>query len=173
MRRSLTVTGLLNVDTGYVHDFATATIIPGAARSIRLCNQADFFVFVVTNQSGVARGYYEEADVVSFNNQLADHIRGEGARIDAFKYCPHHPEGKIEKYRIVCSCRKPAPGMILELLGEWGIDRQGSFLVGDKTSDLDAAKAAGITGYLYSNDQPLERLVEGILRQQTSSGESQ
>ena len=135
--------GDLNLDKGYVHTIADFEWVPGAREAIRLCNDEGYFVFVVTNQSGVARGLYDESAVLALHNFMNEELAQMGGHIDAFEYCPHHPEAAVPAYRKSCERRKPGPGMILDLLKNWPVDRQRSFLVGNEPSDLAAAAAAG------------------------------
>lgn len=142
--------GVLNVDHGYVcrrEDFAW---IDGAREAVRFLNDSGYLVIVVTNQSGVARGYYEERDIGILHDWMNAELAAEGARIDAFYYCPYHPEGAVARYRQVSPLRKPEPGMILQALEEWPIDPALSFLVGDKEADMVAASRAGIRGHLFA-----------------------
>ena len=125
--------------------------------------RAGFFVFVVTNQSGVGRGYYDEADVEALHAFMQQAL---GDAVDAFRYCPHHPEAAVERYRVRCGCRKPAPGMIENLLAEYPVVREASFLIGDRDTDLAAARAAGIEGVRYI-DGSLDSLVERVLQQRS------
>lgn len=143
--------GVLNVDHGYIYRCEDFEWMPGAKESIRFLNANGYFVFVITNQSGVARGYYTENDVKKLHHFMNDELAKEGAHIDAFYYCPHHPDAKIEEYRQQCRCRKPEPGMILKALDEWPVRSKGeSLFLGDKLSDLQAATAAGVKGVLFS-----------------------
>lgn len=141
--------GVLIEDTGFPHDPAQVRWMAGAAPAVRALNAAGFLVFVVTNQSGVARGLYPEAQVGVLHRWMAARLAEAGARIDAFAYCPHHPEAPLAAYRRACRCRKPAPGMIEDLLAAWPVDPARSFLVGDRETDLAAAAAAGIAGHLF------------------------
>lgn len=154
--------GVLNEDDGYLFESDKIRWVTGAREAVRAVNEAGYFAFVVTNQSGVARGFYDESHVQSLHRWMADEFARAGAAIDAFAYCPHHPEGSVERYRQVCNCRKPGPGMILDILQRYPVDAGRSFLIGDKPTDLEAASAAGIKGYLF-NGGNLETFVRSRL----------
>ncbi|MGE3302106.1 MAG: UDP-2,4-diacetamido-2,4,6-trideoxy-beta-L-altropyranose hydrolase [Hyphomonadaceae bacterium] len=141
--------GVLNVDHGYVSERARFQWMPGAREAVKLANEAGLYAFVVTNQSGVGRGKYTEEDVRALHDFMAEELAEVGARIDAFSYCPDHPEAEIARYRRVSPRRKPAPGMLLDLIAEWPVDTARSLMVGDKASDMAAAAAAGVRGELY------------------------
>ena len=143
--------GVLNEDSGYVFEISKLKWIDGAREAIKIANDAGYFVFVITNQSGVARGLYEEIQIEELHRWMADDLLKIGAHIDAFEYCPYHPDALIDRYRQVSQRRKPAPGMINDLLDRFPVDVSRSILIGDKPSDLEAARAAGVQGYLYSN----------------------
>lgn len=136
--------GTLNIDAGYTYRLDNLRLTEGAIDAVKRCNEAGYYVFVVTNQAGVARGYYDEAAVRAFHWAMQKEFRLAGAHLDGLYFCPHHPEGSIERYRQICSCRKPAPGLIQQALAEWPIDRAHSVLVGDKESDLQAAAACNV-----------------------------
>ncbi|GAM08173.1 D-glycero-alpha-D-manno-heptose-1,7-bisphosphate 7-phosphatase [Geobacter sp. OR-1] len=145
--------GTINVEKEYLHRPEEFEFIPGAAEAIRILGEAGFIVVVVTNQSGVARGFYTEDDVRSLHRYM-DHLLVQvGARVDAYYFCPHHPDNGIGKYRIACNCRKPLPGMLQQAAGELGIDLRSSWMIGDKLADLEAGNSAGcrsalvLTGY--------------------------
>jgi D-glycero-D-manno-heptose 1,7-bisphosphate phosphatase len=141
--------GVLNQDRGYIYRIQDFVWIAGAREGIRLANQLGFYVFVVTNQSGVARGYYSEHHVRQLHAWMQNHLNNFGAYIDDFRFCPHHPNATLPEYRKVCTCRKPQPGMIHDLLSAWNVNPEQSLFIGDKPSDLQAAAAAGIKGYLF------------------------
>lgn len=140
--------GVLNEDHGYVHRREEFQWKPEAIQSVKRANDTGRFAFVVTNQAGVARGYYSESDVMALHAWMNADLRGYGAHIDAFAYCPHHPDAVIEKYRAICKCRKPQPGMINALMAEWSVESAKSILLGDRDTDIAAATAAGVSGHL-------------------------
>jgi len=106
--------------------------------------------FIVTNQAGVARGYYEEDHVTDLHAWMNLELRKVGAHIDGVEFSPYHPEGVVERYRRDSDLRKPGPGMLKKLMAEWPVDVAGSFMVGDRQSDVEAAAAAGIPGHLFA-----------------------
>jgi D,D-heptose 1,7-bisphosphate phosphatase len=142
--------GVLNHDTGYIFETSKLKWIDGAREAVKAVNDAGFFAFVVSNQSGVARGLYQESDIHALHRWMADEMALMGAHIDAFEYCPDHPGGTIERYRRESDRRKPGPGMITDLLGRFPVNADHSILIGDKASDLEAARAGGLQGYLFS-----------------------
>ena len=128
--------GVLNVDHGYVHAAEQLEWIAGAPQAVKLLNDAGYRVIVVTNQSGVARGFYDEAAVKAFHAHMQAELAAQGARIDAFYYCPHHPDGTVKELAVHCDCRKPGTGMLEQAAREWPIDIDASFLIGDKETDM-------------------------------------
>ena len=141
--------GVLNVDHGYTFKPEDLELMPTTAAAVRRLNAAGYAVIVVTNQAGVARGYYGEDAVKAFNAHMREVLQAQGARIDAFYYCPHHPDGTVKELAIRCACRKPAPGMLEAAARDWPIDRSRSFLIGDKDDDVAAAEAFGIHGIKF------------------------
>jgi len=141
--------GVLNHDTGYVFRPDDFHWCEGAIAAIRELNQTGYLVFVVTNQAGVAHGYFAEQAVRDLHRWMADELSRHGARIDAFYHCPHHPDGRRAEYAIHCECRKPKPGLLLAAMRDWNVDAESSFLIGDKDSDIEAANAAGIRALLW------------------------
>lgn len=136
--------GVVNEEVDYLWQPEKAMLIPGVAAALRQLRRHGFLAIVVSNQAGVARGYYKESDVDEVNARIQELLVADGARIDAFYYCPHHPEFSGE-----CSCRKPEPGMLLTAAADFKIDLKASFMVGDRLSDLEAAERAGCKcGYL-------------------------
>ena len=136
--------GTLNEDTGYVHRPDQFRWLPGATETIRLLNDLGYLVLVVTNQAGVARGYYRESDVVALHAWINGQLRPLGVHIDAFYFCPHHPTEGIGEYRVACNCRKPAPGLVMQAVRDWHVDMSRSIGCGDKRSDTEAWLHAGV-----------------------------
>lgn len=135
--------GTINVEKEYLHRPEEFEFVPGAPEAIRLLKEAGFLVVVVTNQSGVARGYYDEAAVHRLHRFVDRELAAAGTAIDAYYLCPHHPSHGIGPYRTECACRKPLPGMLLAAAGDLGIDLGRSWIVGDKGADVAAGLAAG------------------------------
>lgn len=154
--------GVLNIDHGFVHRPEQVEWVKGAREAVKRLNQAGYLVFVVTNQSGIARGHYDEAAVEALHRWMQAELGAIGAHIDDWRLCPHHPEGTVEPYRRICACRKPEPGMILDLIEHWPVDIGRSFLIGDQERDIAAAQAAGIAGHLFAGGD-LDQMVRGLL----------
>ncbi len=155
--------GVLNLDHGYVHHPNNFDWVDGAREAIASLNKIGYLVFVFTNQSGVARGYYAEEDVESLHLWMQTELMKFGGSIDDFAYCPHHPDALDEKYRQACDCRKPEPGMLIELMKRWPVDKAKSFVIGDRQSDLQAGAAVGIRGSLYTGGSLL-KLVQKLIK---------
>jgi D-glycero-D-manno-heptose 1,7-bisphosphate phosphatase len=132
----------------YAHRKDQVHLIRGSAEAIRFLNEQKWGVIVITNQSGVARGMYGEKDIQIFHEEMERQLHEQGAHIDGVYYCPHHPEGIVPAYRMICECRKPKPGMLLRARDAYHIDLSSSILVGDKTTDLQAGRSAGCTTIL-------------------------
>ena len=143
--------GVLNVDHAYVHRPDQLEWIAGAPDAVRLLNEAGYTVIVVTNQSGVARGYFDEAAVDRFHMHMQERLREHDAHIDAFYSCPHHPEGTVKQYAVQCRCRKPGVGMLEQAARDWPIDLGRSFLIGDKDHDMAAAAAFHVRGIKFNS----------------------
>jgi D-glycero-D-manno-heptose 1,7-bisphosphate phosphatase len=141
--------GVLNHDDNYVGSKNRLRWMDGAQDAVRLANDLGFYVFVVTNQAGVARGFYGEAEVKALHAWMAAELRETGAWVDDWRYCPFHPDGIIEQYRALHPWRKPAPGMLLDLLAAWPVRPEASVMIGDQESDQAAARSAGVTPMLF------------------------
>jgi D-glycero-D-manno-heptose 1,7-bisphosphate phosphatase len=154
--------GVLNVDTGYVARTRDWRWIDGAKAAVKRFNDLGWYVFVVTNQSGIARGFYGEAELEALHAHVFDELADEGAHVDDIRFCPYHVEATIERYRRDSSWRKPREGMILDLMQHWPIDRDASVLVGDNETDLEAARRAGVAGRLFAGGR-LDEFVDQVL----------
>ena len=135
--------GTLNVDKGYVHRIEDWEWIPGAINALVALRQAGFLVIVVTNQAGIARGYYREDEAHNLHGKINQQLQQYGGWIDGFYHCPHHPE-----FGAACECRKPKPGLIHLACSDFSIDLSRSWLVGDKVSDIQAGCAVGLKSIL-------------------------
>lgn len=142
--------GVINLDTGYPHHKKDLVLIKGVPQAITMIRQLGFLVVVVTNQSGIARGYFNEAAVHAFHDHIQEQLKKHDALIDAFYFCPYHPQGILPHYKKDHPNRKPNPGMIEQAIQELRIDRHHSFLIGDKETDIQAAHNAHIDGYLFT-----------------------
>ena len=141
--------GTLNVDKNYLYKIEDFEWLGDAPQAIRWANEHGFLVVVITNQSGVARGYFGEEDVRRLHAWVNEDLKRFGAHIDAFYYCPHLPDGSVAAYAKTCDCRKPKPGLIERAVRDLGIDRAASVGVGDKPRDVECAEAVGVRGVLY------------------------
>ncbi|MBR2518192.1 MAG: HAD family hydrolase [Selenomonadaceae bacterium] len=149
--------GVLNAEVGYLWQIEKFVWIDGACDAIKFCNERGLLVVVVTNQSGIARGMYTAADVAKLHDFMQKSLSEVGAHIDAFYFCPHHPEGTVAEFAVTCDCRKPKPGMILRACEELQIDPARSILFGDSQRDIDSARAAGLRdGILFTGGNLFE-----------------
>ena len=140
--------GTINEDIGYVSRPEDLIIYPWAAEAIRLVNESGMKAIVITNQSGIARGLYTEQTLHDIHGRLRDQLARDGAQVDGIYYCPHHPRIGDDRYRQFCDCRKPNPGMLLQAAREHNVDLSRSFVIGDKSSDMNLATNAGAKGVL-------------------------
>ncbi len=155
--------GVLNVDLGYVHRVEDLAWIQGAPTAVRRLNDAGYLVIVVTNQSGIGRGYYDEAAMNAVHDALRAHLAKAGAALDAVYACPFHPEAVVEHLRHPDHPdRKPNPGLLLRAMTDFAIDPARSFMIGDKDSDMEAARRAGVTGHLFRGGD-LDAFVQAVL----------
>lgn len=142
--------GVLIEDVGFLNAPEQLHILDGVPAAIRSLQQ-QFYIVVITNQSGIARGYFNEDDLLNVHRHLTGRLEQQGAFLDALYFCPHFPDGSIRSYAITCDCRKPQPGMLLRSQREWGLELTGSHMVGDQPTDVEAGNNAGATGILLKN----------------------
>jgi len=135
--------GTIVEEVGFLSRVEDMIVFPFAAEALRLTKDAGFLNILVTNQSGIARGFFTEERLVELNQALVTELARQGARVDDIYYCPHYPEAALEQYRQVCECRKPSPGLILQAASRWDIDLAASYVIGDRAADLEAGRRAG------------------------------
>jgi len=150
--------GVINEEVGYLDSLDKLKIIPCAFEAIKLINESGMKAVVISNQAGVARGFFTEDFVKIINEHLQTALRQKKAHIDNFYYCPHHPTEGIKPYRQNCNCRKPAPGMLLKAAQDLNIDLTKSYMVGDRFRDMEAAKRVGVKGVLVKTGYGSELL---------------
>lgn len=141
--------GVLNEDVAYLYRISDLRWIDGAREAVSFLHGCGYKIFVVTNQSGIARGYYTVAQMEELHQHMLREIAAAGGEITKIYYCPHYKDGKVPEYACDCDCRKPKPGMLLQAFAEYDLDKERSFLIGDGARDVEAAAAAGIKGYLF------------------------
>ena len=170
--------GVIVEDVDFLTNPAQLRILPNTARALQLLRDR-FYIIVVTNQSGIARGLLTEDNLLDIHSELVRRLAGEGAILDALYYCPHLPEATVQAYQVECDCRKPKPGMLLQAKRDWGLDMAHSFMVGDAPRDIEAGYAAGVKCILLGDGRAtlpgvhslapdLARAVHLILAQSTS-----
>ncbi len=147
--------GTINVDKAYLFKPEDFVWIKGAKGAIKYAHDKGYLVIIVTNQSGVARGYFGEDDVKALHKFINDELQKINTKIDAFYYCPHHPEASALKYKVECNCRKPKSGMILQAAKDYNIDLSSSWIFGDKERDILAGKNAGVKGAIFNSEDDL------------------
>lgn len=147
--------GVINRDIGYVHRIADFELLPGVVDALQRLQRMGYALIVVTNQSGLARGLFDNAAYEALTQYLHDILARDGVTLDGVYHCPHLPDATIARYRCDCDCRKPLPGLLLKAIGEYAIDPKTSLLVGDKASDIAAGRAAGVGKcYLVGSEAP-------------------
>lgn len=147
--------GVINKDKAYVSRWENFEFIPGAIEGMRLLQDAGYALVVVTNQSGLARGYYSEAEYQALTQHMLAALKQGGVALAGVYHCPHHPKGVVPELSISCDCRKPAPGLLMQAAVELNLSLQDSLLIGDKPSDIEAARAAGLAkAYALASDNP-------------------
>ena len=154
--------GVINVDHGYVHTAAKTDWTPGIFELVAQASAMDLLPVVVTNQAGIARGYYDETAFLRYTAWMHAEFRRRRSPVAATYFCPHHPTAGIGALRCACACRKPQPGMLLAAAQRLNIDLAGSVMLGDKQSDMEAAKSAGVETTLLVTSGSLESVVDKL-----------
>jgi D-glycero-D-manno-heptose 1,7-bisphosphate phosphatase len=156
--------GVINHDDGYIGTSNRIRWVPNASKAIRRLNDSGYLVFFFTNQSGVARGFFSEEQVRALHDWMQVELAAQGARVDDIRFCPHHPEGSVLGYVEDHHWRKPNPGMIQDLMKHWPVQHAGSFVIGDRETDVEAGRAAGLPSFLFGGGD-LDAYVADILVQ--------
>jgi len=156
--------GTINEEVGYLDSLDKLKLYDNTAEAVRLINESGMKAVVITNQSGIARGYFDEKFVETAHNRIQSLLRQQGAFIDAFYYCPHHPSEGIGKYLQSCSCRKPEPGLLITASQELNIDLNHSYTVGDMLKDIQVAARVGAKGVLVKSGYGMNTLARDIGR---------
>jgi len=136
--------GVINEERSYVHRIEDFVLLPGVVQGLALLREANFRLIVVTNQAGIARGYYDQSAMDRLHEHLHEQLAKHGVRLDAVYFCPHHPDGCVKQLAVQCDCRKPSPGMLLQAAKDFNLNLATSVLIGDKLSDVQAGKRAGV-----------------------------
>ena len=145
--------GTINADTDYIYKIADFNFLPGVKDGLRLLSEAGFTLIVITNQSGIARGMYSEADYMRLNEWMISDLKKAGIEIAASYFCPHHPDGYVRKYKIECACRKPKTGLFEKACSDFEIDKSQSYAIGDRMRDLTFCTQSLVRGVLLYNDK--------------------
>lgn len=140
--------GTINKEVEYLHRIEDLQLLSNTEKAVKKLNETGFLVIVISNQSGIARGYYTIEDMHAVNKEIERRLMSKGAYIDGFYYCPHHPKGIIKEYAVECTCRKPADALFLQASIDFNIDLRSSYAAGDRVRDLIPAAALGCKGYL-------------------------
>lgn len=143
--------GTINIDKNYLYRKEDFEFMPGAIEGLKKLQEAGYLLIVITNQSGIARGYYTEADYEKLTEYMKSELQKKGVFLTDVLYCPHHPEGVISEYRINCDCRKPKLGLFYEAINKWNVDINNSIAIGDKVRDLEICKETKCRGILIGN----------------------
>lgn len=148
--------GTLNVDVDYLYSREKFKWMPEAVNALTWLAERDYDLYVITNQSGIARGYYTIQDMQNLHSYMNDELKKHGVQIKNFYFCPHLKDGKVKEFAVECDCRKPKPGLIFQCMRENNLLPQNCFVIGDKPRDIESAEAAGVKGYLYDGGSLLE-----------------
>ena len=148
--------GTINIEKDYLYKIEDFEFLPGAIDGLRILQDAGYILLIITNQSGIARGYYKEEEFHKLNNWMKEELNLYGIKISDVYFCPHHPEAKVEKYRIDCNCRKPKLGMYEQAIKDYNIDLSQSYTIGDKIRDCAICKGNGCKGFLIAENEKKE-----------------
>ena len=155
--------GVLNEEVGYLWEIERFKWIDGARDAIKFCNERGILAIVVTNQGGIAKNLYTSREVDNLHDFMQKGLAELGAHIDAFYYCPHHPEGTVKEFSVKCSCRKPEPGLILRACEDFKINPKRAIMLGDTERDIGAAKSAGLkAGIFFTGGNLLEKVRQHV-----------
>lgn len=154
---------MINIDHGHVGRPRDVDLVPGIARGLQLLEARGFRPIVVTNQAGIAKGYYTRRDFHEVMDDIRIQLLAQGAALGPVYFCPCHPDFPSQTGETECDCRKPSPGMLEAALADFPADRGRSLLIGDQDTDMEAARAAGVAGHLYAGDVPLDEFILEIL----------
>lgn len=154
--------GTINIEKDYLYKIEDFEFEKKAIDGLKILSELGYILIVVTNQSGIARGYYTEKDLMVLNEYVKKTLLKYGIKIEKFYYCPHHKEKGIGKYKMECNCRKPNSGMLEEAISEFSIDRRSSYMVGDNFSDIEAGIKASLTPILVKTGHGIEHVSKSI-----------
>lgn len=156
--------GTLNVDIHYLHKPEDFIWTPKAREAIKYCNDKGYKVIVITNQSGIARGYYEPSAVTDLHVWMNQNLAGIGAHLDGIYFCPHYEKGTVPRFTRKCDCRKPLPKMLLNASQDFDVDLSCSYMIGDSEKDMQCAESAGAIGVKYQVGGNLLELVQKYVK---------
>ena len=153
--------GTINVEKDYLFRISDFGFLPGVIPALRMLQEAGYLLIIITNQSGIARGYYTEDDYQKLNNWMVETLSSQGVKISGAYYCPHHPTATVEKYRVDCDCRKPKLGMYEKAIADFNIDLCLSYAIGDKIRDCAICNFTDCHGFLISHNEKSE-VIEAV-----------
>lgn len=153
--------GTINIDREYLYRIEDFTFTDGAIEGMRLLREAGYLLVIITNQSGIARGYYTEQDYIRLNDWMCMELKKQGVEVAGSYYCPHHPQGLIGKYRKVCRCRKPKTGLYEQAIEELSINVEKSFAIGDRLRDCAICEHTACKGFLIGNTEDA-KVIAGV-----------
>lgn len=156
--------GTINIDKDYLYRAEDFEYLPGAVDGLRFLAERGYLLIVVTNQSGIARGYYTEEDYLALDRWMKEDLAGRGVKITASYYCPHLPDAKVSRYAMECDCRKPGTGLYMRAAKDWSIDIDQSIAIGDRLRDLSICGSTGCKGILLNSSVPTQEVKDSIIR---------